>query len=62
MKHEPKMKPKVVGIADWKTMVYKDGTDTVILNVDRVGTIGLYFMEPGQETIVFSTTRRRWHS
>ena len=49
------MKPKVVGIPDWKTMVYKDGTYTVILSVDGVGTVGLYFMEPRQETIVFST-------
>lgn len=55
MKHEPKIKPKVMEIADWKTMVYKDGTDTVMLHVEDVGTIGLYFMEPGQETIVFST-------
>jgi mannose-6-phosphate isomerase-like protein (cupin superfamily) len=55
MKREPKTKPKVIGIANWKTRVLRDGTDTVMLHVEDVGTIGLYFMDPGQETIVFST-------
>jgi mannose-6-phosphate isomerase-like protein (cupin superfamily) len=55
MKHEPKIKPKVTEIADWETMVYPDGTMTTIMNVKGVGAIGLYFMKPGLETIVFST-------
>ena len=54
MKSESKIKPKVVEMTDWQTMVYPDGTMTTMLSVDGVGAIGLYFMEPGQETIVFS--------
>lgn len=54
MKGEPKIKPKVVRITDWQTMVYPDGTMTTMLDVEEVGAIGLYFMEPGQETIIFS--------
>jgi len=54
MKSELKTKPKVARMTDWKTMVYTDGTMTTMLDVEEVGAIGLYFMEPGQETIVFS--------
>ena len=54
MKSEPKIKPKVMAMTDWQTMVYPDGTMTTMLDVKEVGAIGLYFMEPGQETIVFS--------
>ena len=46
--------PKVARMTDWRTVVLRDGTNTDMLYVDGVGGIGLYFMEPGQETVVFS--------
>jgi len=55
MEGEPKTKPRIVGMTDWQTLVYPDGTvGTTMLDVEEVGAIGLFFVEPGQETTVFS--------
>jgi hypothetical protein len=41
MKSESKTKPKVVGMTDWETIVYPDGTMMAMLNVDGIGAIGM---------------------
>ena len=46
-------KPSVTRVADVRTEVYKDGLQTTFVK-NRAWDLGLYFMEPGMTTIVFS--------
>lgn len=48
------MKPSVTRAEDVKTEVYKDGMLTKYVS-NEAWDLGLYFMEPGLTTIVFST-------
>ncbi|UCE91022.1 MAG: hypothetical protein JSV90_06245 [Methanobacteriota archaeon] len=46
-------KPNVTRVSDVKTEVYKDGLQTTFVK-NEAWDLGLYFMEPGMTTIVFS--------
>lgn len=46
-------KPRVIRLSDVKTDFYKDGVDTQIAS-NEAWDLGMYFMEPGMDTIVFS--------
>ncbi len=53
MRDMDKSEPKAIRLSDIKTYVYKDGLLTTFVSTD-VWNLGLYFMEPGMDTIVFS--------
>jgi len=46
--------PKVTRLSDVETEICEDGIETKFISTDA-WDIGLYFMEPGMTTIVFST-------
>jgi len=46
-------KPRVVRLSDVKTEVYEDGLQTLFVSTPA-WDLGLYFMEPGMDTIIFS--------
>jgi mannose-6-phosphate isomerase-like protein (cupin superfamily) len=54
MKDNPKIEPKIVRMADWKTVVYPHATLAYLNRVEGVGNTGLWIMKPGTETRVFS--------
>ena len=50
-------KPEVLGVEDWRTNIDRlvpKCTMTVIKSIEDKGTIGLYFIPPGEMTNVFS--------
>lgn len=45
--------PRAIRLSDVKTGFYKDGIDAIMASTDA-WDLGMYFMEPGMETIIFS--------
>ncbi|MGQ9587807.1 MAG: cupin domain-containing protein [Thermoplasmata archaeon] len=50
-------RPSAVRLADTTTVVFDDGIATSFISSD-VWDLGLYFMEPGMDTIVFSLEQK----
>jgi hypothetical protein len=51
------MRPSVARLSDVSTVVFKDGLDTKFVS-NSAWDLGMYFMEPGMTTIVFSTEEK----
>jgi mannose-6-phosphate isomerase-like protein (cupin superfamily) len=48
------MRPSVTRLSDVSTEVFKDGLETRFVS-NEAWDLGMYFMEPGMTTIIFST-------